>query len=50
MKLWNVIFKKTYNQCNTDLIKNVIEKLCDRLRIIGDQCPPFLGLLILKIL
>jgi hypothetical protein len=50
MKLWNVVFKRPYNECTTEIIKKAVSILCDRVRLMGHHSPPFFGLLVLKIL
>lgn len=50
MKLWKVIFKKEYKECDTDDIQKITAKICERIRIMGQNPPPFFGLLVIKIL
>ena len=50
MKLWNVVFRKPYNESTTEIIKKTVPIICDRVRLMGDNSPPFFGLLVLKIL
>ena len=50
MKLWSVLFKKSYKESDSELIRNTVSKLCERIRIMGDKTPPFFGLLLIRIL
>ncbi len=50
LKLWNVIFKQPYVESDTQLIKKTVAKLCERIRFMGENTPPFFGLLVIKIL
>jgi hypothetical protein len=50
MKLWSVLFKKTYLEPDSELIRKTVSKLCERVRIMGDTTPPFFGLLVIRIL
>jgi hypothetical protein len=50
MKLWLLLFKKSYKESDSELIRATVSKLCERIRIMGDTSPPFFGLLVIKIL
>lgn len=50
MKLWSVLFKKSYKESDSELIRTTVSKLCERIRIMGNRTPPFFGLLVIRIL
>jgi len=50
LKLWNVVFKQSYNESETENIRQTVGKLCERIRFMGENTPPFFGLLVIKIL
>ncbi len=50
MKLWQVVFKQPYGESDTEGIKKTVAKLCERIRFMGENTPPFFGLLVIKIL
>lgn len=48
--MWEVVFKEPYELSETENIRQTVNKLCERIRIMADNTPPFFGLLVIKIL